>query len=164
MCFKHASELLVPWCVQESKKIIKSWVTKTVSWIVRDARACVRAFVSKQNMMKNSCKNQEKQYCIAPTAHTRRIIRTPSLFPATGLTIPDDDPTRLPAPAPRAIDSRAPPPVAVATDARRATIPLLPTRDVGGRRPEGRGPAPAPTPPATNEALDALASDADLLC
>jgi hypothetical protein len=31
-------------------------------------------------------------------------------------------------------------------------MPLLPTRDVGGRRPDGRG----PIPPATNEALDAV--------
>ena len=91
-------------------------------------------------------------------------MRTPSLFPATGLIIPDDDPTRLPEPEPRAIDRRAAPPVAVATDARGATMLLLPTRDVGGRNPEGRGPGPAPAPPATNEALDAVASDDDLLC
>lgn len=91
-------------------------------------------------------------------------MRTPSLFPATGLIIPDDVPTRLPEPAPRAIDSRAAPPVAVATDVRGATMLLLPTREVGRRRPEGRGPAPAPAPPATNEALDAVARDDDLLC
>jgi hypothetical protein len=41
---------------------------------------------------------------------------------------------------------------------------LLPTRDVGGRNPEGRGPAPALAPPATNEALDEPARDDDLLC
>jgi hypothetical protein len=81
------------------------------------------------------------------TAHALRIIRTPSLFPPTGLIVPDDDPTRLAAGPPRAIDKRAAPPTAVATDARGATMLL--TRDVGGRRPEGRG-------PGSNEALDAV--------
>ena len=71
--------------------------------------------------------------------------------------MPDDDPTRLPAGPPRAIDRRAAPPTAVETDVRGATILL--TRDVGGRKPEGRGPALVPTPPGTNEALDAVGAN-----
>lgn len=116
-------------------------------------RACVRSFVSKQKEKKNSYKNQENKRAkqIHSTAHALRIIRTPSLFPATGLIVPDDDPTRLPAGPPRAIDRRAAPPTAVETDVRGATMLL--TRDVGGRKPEGRGPA---APPGTSEALDAV--------
>jgi len=116
-------------------------------------RACVCSFVSKTKRETNSCQESRKTKVHRTAAHARRIIRTASLFPATGLIIPDDDPTRLPAPA---IDRRAAPPTAVATGARGATMPVLPTRDVGGRRPEGRGPVPAPAPPGTNEALDAV--------
>ena len=118
-------------------------------------RACVRLFV-RQNKKKTAKQNLR--------AHTRRIIRGPSLFPITGFITPDDT-TRLLTPLPTAIDSRVEP-VAVA-EARRATMLLLPTRDVGGRRPDGRGPTPAPGPPATNEALDAVArggGTAVLLC
>ena len=115
-------------------------------------RACV-SFVSKPK--KNGYKNQENKRATIhrTTAHTRRNIRTPSLFPATGFITPDDDPIRLPIPPPTTIESRVAPPTAVAAEARGATMPLLPTRNVGGRRPDGRGAAPALAPPTTNEAL-----------
>ena len=76
--------------------------------------------------------------------HARRIIRAaadaPSPFASPIRARPDEPPNRPPPPT--AIDDLvAPPPPLPAAEARRGTaIPEAPTRDVGGRRPDGRKP------------------------
>jgi len=82
--------------------------------------------------------------------HARRIIRAaadaPSPFASPIRATPDDEPPNRPvAPPPTAIDDLvAPPPPLPAAEARRGTaIPEAPTRDVGGRRPDGRKPPSA---------------------
>ncbi|KAI0248867.1 hypothetical protein BJV78DRAFT_742997 [Lactifluus subvellereus] len=104
----------------------------------RQECVCIRAFVSKEQ-------TRNRKSVELGMTHTRRIMRAVtdaddalSPFPAapTVLIIPDNRP-------PTVVEGRVGPPTA---EARRTAVPAAPMREVGARRPDGRGPAAPATP------------------